>query len=161
MTSEGAPFVCKSPVRRPFVCRAGTGRRKGIGRARRHEHGRPKGLECEWRRRLRKGEARSNRLLQNLCTASYIQRKGTGTRADTETSDGLSVMSMEGQKAWNANGDGDCERAKPEAIDFCKIHAQYYIRRKKTACKDSHRRTGRRKGSVRAKRHEHGRPKGI
>ena len=71
MTSEGVPFVCKSPGRRPFVCRAGTGRRKGIGRAKRHEHGRPIGLECEWRRRLRKGEARSNRLLQNLCTALH------------------------------------------------------------------------------------------
>ena len=46
-------------------------------------------------------------------------------RADTEASDGLGVMSMEGRKAWNANGGGDCERAKPEAIDFYKIHAQH------------------------------------
>ena len=46
---------------------------------------------------------------------------------------------MEGQKAWNANGDGDCERANPEAIDFYKIYAQYYIRRKGTGSRaDGH-----------------------
>lgn len=100
-------------------------------------------------------------------------------RADTEASDGLGVMSMEGQKAWNANDGGDCERAKPEAIDFYKIYAQYYIRRKGTGSRLTGRRpfsinhcrfknsricragTGRRKGSVRTKRHEHESPKGI
>ena len=83
-----------------------TGRHRDIGRAKRHEHGRPKGLECEWRRRLRKGKARSNRLLQNLCTASYIQRKVTGSRADTEASDGLGVMSMKGRKASDIHAEG-------------------------------------------------------
>ena len=46
-------------------------------------------------------------------------------RADEKASDGLGVMSMEGRRAWNANDDGDCERAKPEAIDFYKIYAQH------------------------------------
>ena len=50
-------------------------------------------------------------------------------RADERASVGLSVMSMVGRLAWNANGGGDSERAKPEAIDFYKIYAQHYIRR--------------------------------
>ena len=108
MTSEGVPFVCKSPGRRLCVCRAGTGRRKGIGRAKRHEHERPIGLECEWRRRLRKGEARSNRLLQNLRTVLHPAPFRLPCRhgAATGAASGLNVMSMKVRRASDIHARG-------------------------------------------------------